>query len=274
MKYRVVAIPLASFLLALSVSPTGQSQSDPAPVNTANPSAQAPAPPAAKPASNLSDEQQADLFMARKEYKEAAVAYKQLAGRNPRNAAYMNKLGIAYHQMVMLGPAMKCYERAVKVDPTYADAINNIGTVWFQRKKYGKAIKAYQKALGVRPEMAVLYSNLGYAYFADLKYEEAIAAFRHALAIDPELFEHASSRNASLLQDRSVADRGRFYFLLAKSFAQAGNPERCVHYLRKSRDEGYTSFSSVKTDPAFSAVLSNPEVQDLLAPPPAETAKP
>jgi len=173
-----------------------------------------------------------------------------------------------------VGLALKCYKRAVKANPSYADAHNNIGTVWYQRKKYGKAIKAYQKAIAVRPEMAVLHSNLGYAYFSEKKYEEAIRAFRDALVLDPQFFEQMSSRNASVLQDRSVEDRGGFYFLLAKSFAQSGNVERCLHYLRKARDEGYTSFATVKTDPAFAAVRGTPEVQDLLAPRPPETAQP
>jgi tetratricopeptide (TPR) repeat protein len=216
----------------------------------------------------------ADLHMARKEYREAAGLYKKLSDQEPRNPVYLNKLGIALHQQTALGPALKYYERAIKVDPRYADAENNIGTIWYQRKKYGKAIKAYQKAIVIRSDMAVLHSNLGYAYFADKKYEEAIAAFRQALAIDPQLFEHGTSRTGSLLQDRSVGDRGRFYFLLAKSFAQAGNIDRCLLYLRKAKDEGYKSLSDVKIDPAFSAILKHPAIEEILAPKPADTPQP
>src|SRR5205814_893718 len=134
----------------------------------------------------------------------------------------------ALYLQASLSAAVKYYERSSKVDPTYADAQNNIGTIWYQRKKFGKAIRAYQKAINIRSDMAVLYSNLGYAYFGDKKYQEAISSFRQALALDPQLFGHTSSRSGSILQDRSVGDRGRFYFLLAKSFAEAGNLERCL----------------------------------------------
>jgi tetratricopeptide (TPR) repeat protein len=222
----------------------------------------------------LSDEKMADLYMARKEYREAASLYKRLSDQSPRNPVYLNKLGIALHQQTALGAALKYYERAAKVDPLYADAKNNIGTIWYQRKKYGKAIKAYQKAIAARSDMAVLYSNLGYAYFADKKYPEAITSFRQALFIDPQLFEHGSSRTGSLLQDRSVGDRGRFYFLLAKSFAQAGNVDRCLLYLRKAKDEGYKSLSEVQTDPAFSAVLKLPAIEEILAPKLADSPQP
>jgi tetratricopeptide (TPR) repeat protein len=218
----------------------------------------------------LTDEQLADLYMARKDYREAALTYKQLADRNPQNPVYLNKLGIALHQQAALGAALKYYERASKVDPSYADAQNNIGTIWYQRKKYGRAIKAYKKAIIIRSDMAVLHSNLGYAYFGDKKYQEAISSFRQALALDPQLFEHNGSRSGSILQDRSVSDRGRFYFLLAKSFAEAGNLERCLIYLRKAKDEGYKELSSVKSDPSFAVVLKDPAVQEVLAPKPTE----
>jgi tetratricopeptide (TPR) repeat protein len=221
----------------------------------------------------LTTEQLADLYMVRKDYREAAETYKRLADENPRNAVYLNKLGIALHQQAALQLAMKYYEKATKIDPTYADAQNNIGTIWYQRKKYGKAIKSYQKAINMRKDMAVLYSNLAYAYFGDKKYDQSLAAFHQALTIDPHFFEHNGSRSGSVLQDRSVTDRGRFYFMLAKSFAQAGNIERCIIYLRKAKDEGFKELNNVKTDPDFASLLKNPEIQEILTPKPVESAQ-
>lgn len=227
----------------------------------------------ANPEQPPSDEKAADLHMARKEYAEAAQVYKRLLERDPRNAVYLNKLGIAYHQQTQLKLAMRYYERAAKADPRYPDAVNNIGTVHYQRKKYGKAIKAYRKALEIHPDMASVLSNLGYAYFSDKRYPEAIEAFQRALAVDPRVFDR-SSRTGSLLQDRSVENRGLFFFLMAKTYAQAGNAERCLFYLRKARDEGFASLASVKTDPAFAAVVKDAAVQEFLAPPATDAPKP
>ena len=203
--------------------------------------------------------------MVRKDFREAVEVYKKIADENPKNPVYLNKLGIAYHQQTALNIAMKYYERATKADPLYADAQNNIGTIWYQRKKFSKAIRAYKKAIALRSDMAVLHSNLAYAYFGQKKLEESIGEFRQAIALDPQLFEHNSGRGGSILQDRSVSDRGAFYFLLAKSYAEAGNYARCIVYLRKAKEEGYAAIGQVKTDPAFSAVLMAPEVQDVLA---------
>lgn len=271
-----VAFPASVLLLSLSISTAAQSLVDgpgSPPMSARVPQAQ-PASPAQSPVivvrPDLTDEQMADLYMARKEYREASQLYKRLVDQNPQNAVYQNKLGIAMHQQTALSSALKCYERAVKLDPNYADAQNNIGTIYYQREKYGKAIKAYQKAISIRNDMPVLYSNLAYAYFEDKKYEQAIASFRQTLAMDPQFFERNSSRNGSILQDRSVGDRGKFYFLLAKSYAEAGNLERCLIYLRKAKDEGYKQLAAIKEDPSFAAVIKNPAIQEVLAPRPED----
>ena len=262
-----MAVPAALILVSLSIPSAGQTTDDTAASLNYVAPIQAPAQVSAQSAGprQLTPEELADILMARKEYREAAFSYKKLADQNPTNPVYWNKLGIALHQQSELSGALKFYQQAVKVNPKYADAQNNIGTIWYQRKKYGKAVRAYERAIKLRSDMAVLYSNLGYAYFGEKKYEESIASFRHALALDPQLFEH-SSHGGSLLQDRSVSDRGRFYFLLAKSFAEAGNFERSLVYLRKAKEEGFASMNDVKTDPSFSAVLKLPETQELLAP--------
>ena len=276
-----VAFPASVLFLSLSIPRAAPAQSlvdGPAaqPASAVAPHAPQAQPPSPAQSSaivvrpDLTEEQMADLYMARKEYREASQLYKRLADQNPQNAVYLNKLGIALHQQAALGSALKCYERAVKVDPSYADAENNIGTIYYQRKKYNKAIKAYQKAIAIRNDMPVLYSNLAYAYFEDKKYEQAIFSFRQALALDPQLFERNGSRNGSVLQDRTVGDRGKFYFLLAKSFAEAGNLDRCLIYLRKAKDEGYKELAAIKMDPSFAAVIKNPEIQEILAPRPED----
>jgi len=269
MSKNYVALPVSFLLLAFSVPSKGQTSEDQRHTPAAPTSMQSPADSSAnvvRPA--LVDEQAADLYMLHKDFYQAAQTYKQLVDREPRNAVYLNKLGIALHQQSALPLALKYYERATKANPQYADAMNNIGTIWYQRKKYGKAIRAYRRALLVRTDMPVLYSNLGYAYFGDKKYDQALESFRQALVLDPQFFDRVGGRNGSILQDRSVSDRGRFYFMLAKSFAQAGNLTRCVLYLRKAKEEGYKELAAAKSDPAFAAVLADPAIQDILAPKP------
>ena len=265
-----LAIPAVTFL-AVAFSPSLYSQE--MLVQFANTSVST---AAQKPASTgIADEEMARLHMARKEYKEAGEIFYHLAASNPRNPLYWNELGIALHNQAQLDQALKCYQKAVKVDPRYADAQNNIGTVLYERKKYPKAIRAYKRAISLRGDFAPFYLNLGYAYFGQKNFEDSIASFRKALELDPTSLDPARSRGGTVIQDRSISvDRGRFYYLLAKSFAQQGDVDRAILYLRKARDEGYGDFNSVQKDPTFSVVLKSPSAEDLLAPKPVEAAQP
>jgi tetratricopeptide (TPR) repeat protein len=235
--------------------------------NPDNPKGQLPAAAAAADQTQkLSDEDLARLYLVRKEYREAQELFHKLTVEHPKNALYWNELGISLHNQSDLDAALKCYQKAIKLDAKYADAQNNAGTIYYERKKYPKAIRSYKKAISLRDDFAAFYLNLGYAYFGEKEYQESITAFRKALAIDPDTFDAAKSRSGTVIQDRSIsADRARFYFLLAKSFAESGNAERCIIYLKKARDEGYQDMNSVKSDPSFAIVIEDPVVQELLA---------
>lgn len=265
-----LAIPAVAFLLCLFLLPClAQTAPDAAPPQTSSASA------TTAQSAPLSAEEMARLHLVRKEYREAEDAFRKLTVQQPRNAMYWNELGISMHNQAQLAAAMKCYEKSSKLDAHYADPVNNMGTVLYERKKYAKAIRTYKRAIGIKDQFAPFYLNLGYAYFGDKKYEESIAAFRKGLEYDPDAFDVSRTHSGTVIQDRSLsADRGLFYFLLAKSFAEAGNVNRCLIYLRKARDEGYKDLLAVKSDPAFAGVLKNPEIQEVLEPKPPDSVQP
>ncbi len=213
--------------------------------------------------SRIQEEMRGDEFAGQKKYSDAVGVYQGLLREYPRDAVLLNKIGIAYHQQLNMREAKRYYDRAVHADPKYASAINNLGAVEYQRKSYKKAIRDYNKAIALDPNVGSYYSNLGYAYASMKQFDPAIAAFRKAIEIDPTVFEQ-HGQSGTILMERSIEDRGQFFFYLAKSFAQAGNAEQCAQYLRKSRDEGYKLVINAKTDPAFAAVRENPLVKEVL----------
>lgn len=216
--------------------------------------------PAAE-ATPLTPERRGDIMMARKMYREAIELYRQESQSNP---IIWNKMGIAYHQMMQLDTAKKHYERAIKLNPKYSEAINNLGTVHYARKGYRRATGYYQKALKLAPLSASIYSNLGTAYFARKKYKDAFVAYQKALELDPEVFEHRSTYGV-LLQERSVEERAKFHYYLARTYAKAGVTDRALQYLRKALEEGYKERDKIAEDPEFAALKDNPEFQQLLA---------
>jgi len=202
-----------------------------------------------------------DIFMARKMYREAVEAYTS----GPRESPVLaNKIGIAWHQMMNMDQARREYERAIKLDPKYSEAINNLGTVYYSRKNYRRAVSQYNKALKLAPSSGSIYSNLGTAQFARKKYKEAAECYEKALALDPDVFEHRGTQGV-LLQERSVEERAKFHFYLARTYAKAGAVDRALLYMRKCLEEGFRERNKFREEPEFAQLQDNEDFRQLLA---------
>ena len=209
-------------------------------------------------------ENRADLFMVRKYFPEAVQAYKRLAELEPQNAAYQNKLGIAYHQMQDLNSAKRAYRKAMELNPNYAQALNNLAAVEYSQKNYRAAILTYLKALQLSPNDAVMYSNLGTAYFAYEKYEYAMTSYRYALLLDPEIFRR-SGRAGSIVHQRDNENVGAFNFYLAKVYAEMGKPEETLLHLEKAWEEGFPDILKTLQDKVFAFLYEDPRFLDLVS---------
>jgi tetratricopeptide (TPR) repeat protein len=248
---------IALLLAAASVC-YGQTPANPLLDGTKAPVA-APVPPA-KP--DLPPETRGDIFMARKMYREAIDAFRQGSAKDP---ILLNKIGIALHQLTQLDNARKSYERALKLKPDYIEAMNNIGTVYYAKKSYRRAISWYEKALKVAPaesKSASIYMNLGTAWFARKKYDECTKAYQEAMRIDPEVFERHGNFGV-MLEERTVEERAKYHFHLAKLYAHNQRAELAIQYLRKALEEGYKDKKWAEV-PEFAILKEMPEFQQLL----------
>jgi tetratricopeptide (TPR) repeat protein len=235
-------------------APAANGVSPARPNSTIVPAANAPAP------KQLTPEQRGDVFMARKMFRDAIDAYKQGPPDSPMT---WNKIGIAYHQLGDLNAAKKNYEHAIRIDHKFADAVNNLGTIYYARKSYRAAISRYRKAIRLNPEIASFWSNLGTAYYSRGKFDDMFKAYARALELDPQVFEHRGT-TGSEMQDRSVADRARYHFELARMYAHAGKNDLAIQYLRKSLEEGYKDKDKLREVPEFAALRDTDEFKELL----------
>jgi tetratricopeptide (TPR) repeat protein len=216
-------------------------------------------------AEELTSQQRADIYMARKMYREAVETYSLALSQDPKDSRIYNKLGIAYHHQLRFDDARKSYERAVKFDKVFSQAINNLGTVYYAKGKYKKAAKMYQKALKYSPNSASIHSNLGTAHFARGKYKQAAQEYVIALQLDPTVFE-ARGSVGTLLQERSVTDKPKYFYFMAQAYAQVGLYDKALLSLRRSIEEGFNKLKQVAEDPVFAPLLENPEFQQLVFP--------
>jgi tetratricopeptide (TPR) repeat protein len=221
-----------------------------------------PALPAGQPA--VTPEMRGDIYMARKMYREAIDVFRT---GSPKDPVLLNKMGISYHQLSQLDNARKCYEQALKYKPDYVEAMNNLGTIYYSKKSNRRAISWYNKALKHAPEdgkSASIYMNLGTAYFARKKYEEATEAYQHALKLDPEAFERHGNFGV-MLEERTIEDRAKYHFYVAKLYAKQGRDELALQYIRKSIEEGFKDRKKFQEDPEFAKLRELPEFKELMA---------
>lgn len=221
--------------------------------------AQTPVPTTPSPAKILPPESKADILMARKMYREAIEFY-ALA---PESASRWNKTGIAYHQLLDFHAAKKNYEQALRLDPEYGEARNNLGTIYYSQKSYRRAIREYKKALRLMPQSAAVYSNLGTAYFSRQDYKKAADEYQKALELDKDVFEHHNAYG-TMMQERTITERAKFHYYLAKMYAKEGSMDRALQYVRKALEEGFGERKKFMEEPEFSALRNNVEFQQIM----------
>ncbi len=228
-------------------------------------------PPANASAAEL--ETQADDLRAAKAYLVALDYYNAALKKQPSAGLY-NKAGIAELQLNELGPAKKYFEHAIHTDKNLAEGHNNLGVLFYMEKKYKKAVKEYQKALKLNDDSASFHVNLATAYFSlGSKHKgdktspdmlKALAEYRRALEIDPQILQEHSTLGVAA-QLSSPADRANYAFQVARLYAERGNLDLSLHYLRKAMEDGYKGISSVYKDQEFAVVRKDPRFAQLMA---------
>jgi tetratricopeptide (TPR) repeat protein len=224
------------------------------------------APPANASAAEL--ESRGDDLRDAKFYLDALDYYRAAMSKAGETALLHNKSGIALLQLMRFDHAKREFKLAIKLDEKYAEARNNLGVVEYYGKNYGKAVKYYRQAIKLNEESASFHSNLGSAHFARKDYDKAMAEYARALELDPDIFERRT-RGGISVHLISNEDRARYDYTLARMYARAGNLDRCLNYLRKAMEEGYTGIKDVYKDSEFVSVRKDPRFNALMMSKPA-----
>jgi len=197
-----------------------------------------------------------------------SLDYYRAAMRKTDSAVLHDKAGIADLSLAHLQEARKEFERAVHIDKHYAEAYNNIGVIAYFQKKWSRANKFYRKAIELREPFASFHANYGAALFAEKDYDKAFKEYSRALRLDPEIFDH-TNRAGVVMRPASITDRAHYDYVIAKIYASQGNSDRCLLYLRKSLEEGYSQIGDVYKDNAFDRIRKDPRFVSLMSQRPA-----
>lgn len=214
----------------------------------------------------LTSEERADIFMARKQYADAEDYYlRALKQKSGREGILWNKLGIAYQQQLNYEAARNAYRKSIHLQKDFAEPWNNLGTTFFLQRRAKKSIKFYRRAIKLNPSNASFHLNLGTAYYHRKKYDKAMEEYRNALILDPNvLFEH--SRQGTIVETRTGGQK--YFFYLAKVFASLGRAKEAVRYLHRAFEEGFHDQKRLENDPDFQKISTDPAYVELLKHPP------
>ena len=207
----------------------------------------------------LPPEQQGDQFLSHQRFQAAIEAYH----RASPNAVVLNKLGIAYQQMLMIDDARRSYEASCKLNPRNPDVLNNLGTIYYATRQYGSAERYYRKALKINPDSAIANKNLGTAYLAERKLDKGAKYYQRAMELDASLFEHGGTYRVG--DPASAQQLGAINYYMARSFLAAGKLNQAIDYLRRAIDEGYTDGKRILADKQLAQLRDSPAFQLMLA---------
>jgi tetratricopeptide (TPR) repeat protein len=208
-------------------------------------------------------EAQGDSLRSHNFHLDALDSYKAAIIKKPSPPLY-NKLGITYILLRRLPDAEAAIKQAIRLRKTYGDAWNNLGSVYYIEGDFKRASKQYEKAIKLNDQNASYHCNLGSAYFNRRELVKASRQYQIAIQLDPFVFERSSKSGIAALMGKP-GDHAEFEYVMAKLFAQSGDPVNALLHLRKALEEGYKNINNVYKDQEFATVRTDQRFKDLMA---------
>ncbi len=174
--------------------------------------------------------------------------------------------------------AIEMARRGLQTDPLSLPLSDDLAAAYYNARRYDEAIKQYQKSLEIDANHAGAYLGLGFAYEQKGMYEEAIAAYQKNISLSDRISFNlgplghayaASGRKGEALKilDEMRGMAGQKYispFDLAILYTGLGDRERALEELNRAYEERAGWLITIKVEPLFDPLRSDPRFQDIL----------
>ena len=205
---------------------------------------------------------EADRMLAEGKNHLAVLKYIEATTLNPYQETIFNKLAVAYCRIGRYPQAKAAALRSVGLQPNYAAAYNTLGIVALSARQSKNAIRYFKRAVALDPGRSPFYVNLGYGLMIQGRLDLARQAYREALALDPEVFERKTGIRLAF-PDRMGFDADGNYDR-ARLFAELGDRDRCLQYLSKALEAGFSDQKRLREDPVLDRFRQSQDFIDLL----------
>jgi len=209
-----------------------------------------------------------DFEGAERDFKKAIELSPGLASVHYFYAYYLTRMG-------RRDESIKEIKRAQELDPLLLIISRNVGMVFFYARQYDQAIEALQKTLELDPNFKRTHYFLGRAYVQKSRYEEALIEFQKEKNIfkkwDPTLeynigiayAKMGKKEEAEQVLDELIKKSRAYYGIALINFA-LGENNQGFKWLEKAYEERYGILVSLRVEPGFDSVRSDPRFIALL----------
>ena len=166
--------------------------------------------------------------------------------------------------------------RARESDPLDLQINTNLAWLFIQARQYDQAIEQCRRTLELDASYNSAYFALGRAFMYKRMYPEAIAANQKAITIRGEslsgqlglaqAYAYAGKRREAekILNGFDLNTRRKFPYLFAELYVALGENDRAFLYLERAYQVRAFQISSLKLEPLWDPLRSDPRFQELL----------
>ena len=130
--------------------------------------------------------------------------WSRLAQLDPRDAATLHELGLAYHDSAAPARPLSAIQEAIRLDPDLPEIRNSLGNMLLEAGDRDKAEESLREAIRSQPDFAAAHADLGNALAAKGDVSEAEREYHVAIQLDP------ANATARYGYGAALASRGRF----------------------------------------------------------------
>lgn len=207
----------------------------------------------------------------------AESAFKRALELNPDDGTTHMRYALALPYFGRFDDALREITRAREADPLSPVISTNVGKILHLARRYGQAIEEHRKAVELDPNFGLTHNNLGLTLALTGRYEQAIAEFRRAIELsgNPEAkanlaYAYAVSgrpREAREILNELQNGTPHAYsspFDIAVAYTGLGDRDSAFVWLEKAYDEKARPLLSLKINPLFDPLHSDPRFPALV----------
>ena len=201
------------------------------------------------------------IYLNKKRYQEALLAYEQAIQLDPNDAVLYNGKGLALSNLNRYGEALVAYEQAVQLNPGFENAYINKAYVLYKLRRHPEALTDCERAIQLGPNNASFH-NLKGLVLSDLnRYEEALAAYEQAIRLDPNIttpYNNKSSLLYSLKRYQEAIVSCEQAIRLDPRNAVTHNSKGNILLALKRYGEALAAYEqAIRLDPRYALAYSN-----------------